>query len=129
MYSNVAGKHVKHVSLPYEADLVCCSADYVFSSYRYGNPAVHVYSWRGVLIQTLSPQQLGIRRDHKIRVIQCNKDGTVLQLVTRGGRGLHTLRAYKVRCSLMLSYTTHGFIGCSVLGKGGVNNINAIRKA
>ena len=128
MYYNVAGKHEKHVSLPSKAGLVCCSADYIFSSSQYGNLAVHVYSWRGVLIQTLSHQQLGIRKDHSISAIQCNKDGTVLQLaiVTRGGR---TLRAYKVRCSLMLSYTMYGFIGCSVLGEDEVNNINAIRKA
>ena len=120
MYSNVAGKHEKHVSLQYKPidwNAVCCSADYIFVVSNY-LPAVHVYSWTGHHIQTLSHQQLGARKNHYIHTIQCNNDGTVLQLAMGGHSDVRFLRAYKERCSLILSYrSTSNYILDKLIGR------------
>ena len=107
MFSNVTGKHEKHVSLPYRPYDVCCSADYIFVA-EMSSPAVHVYSWTGLLIQTLPHKQLGVRENHEIYAIQCSNDGSVLQLAIGGAVYVRSVRAYKVSCTLML-YTTHSF--------------------
>ena len=118
--SNVAGKHEERFSRPNTAKhwtAVCCSSHYIFVADRH---CVHVYSWTGRCIQTLSQQQLGIGKNDTMHAIQCNHDGTVLQLAKGDRRCVRSLHAYKVRPTFMSSYTTTLLL----LGKGGENNIN-----
>ena len=105
-----AGKHDKHVSLAYirPESTVCCSAGYLFVAEH--TPSVHLYSLTGVHIQTLSYQQLDLGENDCIHAIQCNHDGTVLQLAIGDRSAVRSLHAYKVRCTFILSHTIHGYI-------------------
>ena len=117
MYWNVAGAKIlkgPYISTRYSD--VCCCPDYIFLAEKY-DASVQVYSWTIHHIQTLSDQQLGIEKEDKIRAIQCNHDGTVLQLVIGDHIRVHSLHAYKVRSPFTLSYTTHGFIIRSLLSE------------
>ena len=112
MYCNVAGEHEK----TFQLDLVLvgghevsCCPDYIFVTIIYP-VSMDVYSWAGCHIQTLSDEQLDIGKDDMIHEIQCNHDGTVLQLVIGDRDRVHSLHAYKVRFSFLLSSITHGFI-------------------
>ena len=111
------------MSLPYAPLHVCCSADYIFV-YEHGPRAVHVHSWTGLHIQTLSHQQLGVKEIKRISAIGCSNDGTVLQLATDD-----TLHACKVRCTFISPYTMHGCDGSPLLSESEVNNISAIKKS
>ena len=114
--SNVAGKHKRQVKLHYDhshgvrdyCHCVCCSADYIFVGSHF--PAVvHVCSWTGIHIQTLSQNQLGFDEDHSwIHAIQCNHDGTTLHLATGSSDEVLklSLQSYKVRWTF-LSYIPH----------------------
>ena len=113
MYSNVAGKLEEDIRLPYKPiakKAVCCSTDYIFVTSR--DPiAVQVHHSRtGLHIQTLSHQQLGVRQNSYIHANQCNHDGTVLQLAIGDGLAVRSLHTYKVRCTFIISRTTHSFI-------------------
>ena len=95
MFSNVAGEQEKTFEVAYsliDHGDVCCCPDYIFLAH-YAGVSVHVYSWTGYHIQTLSHQQLGIWADDMIRAIQCNHDGTVLQLATGADHGVYSLHA------------------------------------
>ena len=129
MYWNVAGEHEKTFEVAYTfigLGNVCCCPDYILLADIY-HASVYVYSWTGHRIQTLSRRQLGIGKEDEILAIQCNHDGTVLQLVIgdRYAYGVHSLHAYKVRSPFMLSYTTYGCIIRSLLSEGKENNISA----
>ena len=103
MYSNVAGEHENTFSINRTASAcqaVCCCADYIFVAGSRFRATVHIYSWTGRRIKTLSPEQLGAEWKSDILAIQCNHDGTVLQLVTENIKDDifcdHSLCAYKV---------------------------------
>ena len=99
---------------------VCCSPDCIFVAHE---REVDVHSWTGHRITELSLEQLGITRD--ICAIQCNHDGTVLQLAGRDYDEVFSLHTYKVSSTFMLSYTSHGFIIHPLLSEGKENNISA----
>ena len=87
---------------------VCNSADYIFvvSSNNNSPPEVYLFSQTGIHIQILSTQQLGVKKDDLIHAIKCNHDGTVLQLAIGDSNSVHSLLAYKVRYTFMLSFTS-----------------------
>ena len=95
----ISGKHEHYVRLLYEVskrNAVCCSADYIFVN----DGSVHVYSWTGLDIQTLSPQLLGVKG--RINAIQCTHDGNILQLASGDTNDVCSLHAYKVSCSFLV---------------------------
>ena len=105
MYWIIAGEHEKTFSLGHATrgghDVCCsCSPDYIFVS-NISFASVEIYSWTGHHIKTLSEQQLDIGKEYHIRDIQCNHNGTVLQLVIGGGHGVHSLHAHKVRSTML----------------------------
>ena len=122
--TRTAGEQENEFGVDYVAHAVCCSPDSIFVAERWG---VDVHSWTGHHITRLHGQQLGITRD--IWAIQCNHDGTVLQVAGLDRSGVSSLHTYKVSSTFMLSYTLHGFIIRSLLSENKENNVSTMECA
>ena len=102
----VVGKHC-HIALKYTTqyfNAICCNANNIFLASKYP-PGIHIYTWKGVHVQALSHQDLKIQRRDIIQEINCDADGTFVQMaVGRNNSTVNALLAYKVisRCQIKM---------------------------
>ena len=97
------GKH--HVELTYDPirfSAVTCSSFHVFVADSAPGGGVHIHTWSGHYIQSLSHKQLGLQEDDCIWAINCNEEFLIrdptLQLAVGdyGSESVHSLRACRV---------------------------------
>lgn len=77
------------------ANAVCCSADHIFVAGK-GTAAVHVFTWTGAYICSLSHDLLGLGELDLIYAINCSRGEPVLQLAVGHAGVTKSLHAYKV---------------------------------
>ena len=97
MFCIVAGRHIEHISLnfsPVFENGVSCTTNRIFVATLF--PAgINIYTWKGVHIQTLSHQDLGLERSNTINALQCTTNGALLHLAV-GKLVCRSLHAYRV---------------------------------
>ena len=99
MFCFVAGRHIEHVSLNFCPSLqngVCSTTNRIFVASFYPSD-ICIYTWKGVHIQTLSRQDLGLERGDIIKALQCTTNEALLHLaVGKDAISVNSLHAYRV---------------------------------
>ena len=94
-----AGRYIEHLSLnfcPLLQNGVCCTANRIFVAGCYPSD-IYIYTWKGVHIQTLSHQDLGLETSDTMKALQCSTNGTLLHLaVDKNTSSVNSLHAYRV---------------------------------
>jgi hypothetical protein len=100
--TNISGKPALHVPLAYEPafpSAVTACAEYIFVGQR-NPPSVHMYSWQGEALATVSHEALGLEEGACMRGLWWT-EGEVLILASGEGKTVHALSGYRVSCFCM----------------------------
>ena len=95
---NAAGEHMQRVVLPYLArwrNAICCTKEYIYVA-SWKPAAIHIHTWSGLLLQTLSHQELNIDEGARIHAVNCDVAGNTLMLTAGQKYRTKTLHAYRV---------------------------------
>ena len=106
--SRIVTRH--HIELPYHPardHAVMCNNNAILVAAWYPATALHIHSWSGQRLQTLTRQQLGIQEDDRIHAAAYNDRRQTLQLATGNRTSMRVDRLYSCSVSHSTSPYTH----------------------
>ena len=93
------GMHIEHISLSFMPSIhngLCCTTNRIFVA-CFQSPDIYIYTWKGVHIETISHQDLGLEEKDIIHAVQCNINGTLLhQAVGKDDKSVNSLHTYRI---------------------------------